>query len=185
MQKNRAVARLAGSWLAALTLAVSALLTACTTTGMGGGQLMGAGADEQAVVFTWRSTDGAISGTMNAQLPNETYTGRFFQITRQTRSEVLAPLWTHWSLGWYDWPYWGGVAQGPYPYTYPYPYPYPTVQFITHYSGKVVATLESPGNQRMRCRFHLAEPARGMLGGGEGECQLTGGRVVRALFEAQ
>jgi hypothetical protein len=179
MQKNRAVARLAGSWLAALTLAVSALLTACTTTGMGGGQLMGAGADEQAVVFTWRSTDGAISGTMNAQLPNETYTGRFFQITRQTRSEVLAPLWTHWSLGWYDWPYWGGVAQGP------YPYPYPTVQFITHYSGKVVATLESPGNQRLRCRFHLAEPARGMLGGGEGECQLTGGRVVRALFEAQ
>jgi hypothetical protein len=159
-----------------LTLAV---LAACTTTGMGGGQLTGAGADEQAVVFTWRSTDGAMSGTMNAQLPNETYTGRFFQITRQTRSEVLAPLWTHWSLGWYDWPYWGGVAQGP------YPYPYPTVQFITHYSGKVVATLESPGNQRMRCRFHLAEPARGMLGGGEGECQLSGGRVVRALFGAQ
>ena len=176
MRKNRPLAGRAWSWLAVLTLAV---LAACTTTGMGGGQLTGAGADEQAVVFTWRSTDGAMSGTMNAQLPNETYTGRFFQITRQTRSEVLAPLWTHWSLGWYDWPYWGGVAQGP------YPYPYPTVQFITHYSGKVVATLESPGNQRLRCRFHLAEPARGMLGGGEGECQLTGGRVVRALFEAQ
>jgi hypothetical protein len=176
MHKNRPLAGRAWSWLAVLTLAV---LAACTTTGMGGGQLTGAGADEQAVVFTWRSTDGAMSGTMNAQLPNETYTGRFFQITRQTRSEVLAPLWTHWSLGWYDWPYWGGVAQGP------YPYPYPTVQFITHYSGKVVATLESPGNQRMRCRFHLAEPARGMLGGGEGECQLSGGRVVRALFGAQ
>jgi hypothetical protein len=176
MRKNRPLAGRAWSWLAVLTLAV---LAACTTTGMGGGQLTGAGADEQAVVFTWRSTDGAMSGTMNAQLPNETYTGRFFQITRQTRSEVLAPLWTHWSLGWYDWPYWGGVAQGP------YPYPYPTVQFITHYSGKVVATLESPGNQRMRCRFHLAEPARGMLGGGEGECQLSGGRVVRALFGAQ
>lgn len=176
MRKNRPLAGRAWSWLAVLTLAV---LAACTTTGMGGGQLTGAGADEQAVVFTWRSTDGAMSGSMNAQLPNETYTGRFFQITRQTRSEVLAPLWTHWSLGWYDWPYWGGVAQGP------YPYPYPTVQFITHYSGKVVATLESPGNQRMRCRFHLAEPARGMLGGGEGECQLSGGRVVRALFGAQ
>lgn len=176
MRKNRAAARLVWSWLAVLTLAV---LGACTTTGMGGGQLTGGGADEQAVVFTWRSTDGAMSGTMNAQLPSETYTGRFFQITRQTRSEVLAPLWTHWSLGWYDWPYWGGVAQSP------YPYPYPTVQFITHYSGKVVATLESPGNQRMRCRFHLAEPARGMLGGGEGECQLSGGRVIRAVFEAQ
>jgi hypothetical protein len=176
MRKNRPLSGWAWSWLAVLTLAV---LAACTTTGMGGGQLTGAGADEQAVVFTWRSTDGAMSGTMNAQLPNETYTGRFFQITRQTRSEVLAPLWTHWSLGWYDWPYWGGVAQSP------YPYPYPTVQFITHYSGKVVATLESPGNQRMRCRFHLAEPARGMLGGGEGECQLSGGRVVRALFGAQ
>jgi hypothetical protein len=60
--------------------------------------------------------------------------------------------------------------------------PYPTVQFITHYSGKVVATLDAPGNQRMRCRFHLVEPSRGMGGGGEGECQLSDGRLVRAVF---
>lgn len=162
----------------AVSLAVSlTVLPACTTTGIGGGQLTDAGGTEQAVVFNWRSTDGAMSGTMSAQLPGETFSGRFFQITRQTRSELLTPLWTHWSPGWYDWPYWGGMA--------PAPYPYPAVQFITHYSGKVVATLESPGNQHMRCRFHLAEPARGMQGGGEGECQLSAGRVVRAVFEAQ
>ena len=162
-------------WLALALAMTLVALAACTTSGIGGGQLMLAGGGEQAVVFNWRSTDGAISGSMSAQLPEETFSGRFFQITRQTRSETLAPLWTHWNPGWYDWPYWGGVVQAP----------YPMVQFITHYSGKVVATLESPGNQRMRCRFHLAEPARGMLGGGEGECQLSGGRVIRAVFKAQ
>jgi hypothetical protein len=60
--------------------------------------------------------------------------------------------------------------------------PYPMMQFITHYSGKVVTTLAASGDQRMRCRFHLAAPARGMSGGGEGECQLNDGRVVRVEF---
>lgn len=60
--------------------------------------------------------------------------------------------------------------------------PYPTTQFITHYSGKVVATLTGQGDQRMRCRFHLVAPASGMSGGGEGQCQLADGRVVQAVF---
>ena len=51
-----------------------------------------------------------------------------------------------------------------------------------HYSGKVVATLEAPEQQRMRCRFHLVAPARGMSGGGEGQCQLSDGRALRASF---
>lgn len=148
------------------------VLAACTTTGMGGGQLSGAGAHNEPVSFMWKSTDGGISGTMTAALPGAIFEGRFFQITSQTRGEVLTPLWTHWRHGWYDWPYWDRAWMAP----------YPTVQFITHYSGKVVATLEAPGNQRMRCRFHLVEPARGMGGGGEGECQLSDGRLVRAVF---
>lgn len=147
-------------------------LAACTTTGTGGGQLSGAGVPEQPVTFTWKSTDGGISGTMTASLPDLNFHGRFYQITQQTRSEVLAPLWMHWDHGWYDWPYWNRS----------FPPPYPTTRFITYYSGKVVATLEAEGSQRMRCRFHLVDPARGMGGGGEGECQLSGGRIVRAEF---
>lgn len=147
-------------------------LAACTTMGTGGGQMSGAGAQDEPVAFSWKSTDGGMSGTMTASLPGAIFQGRFFQITRQTRAEMLSPLWTHWHSGWYDWPYWGG----------PMSPPYPTTQFITYYSGKVVATLESEGDQRMRCRFHLVEPVRGMSGGGEGECQLSGGRLVRAVF---
>lgn len=148
-------------------------LAACTSTGIGGGHLSGAGATEEPVVFNWTSTDGGISGTMSAALPaGMVFQGRFFQITQQTRAEVLDPLWTHWRPGWNDWPYWGS----------PFSPPYPTTQFITHYSGKVVATLASPDQQHMRCRFHLVKPAQGMSGGGEGECQLAAGQVVRAVF---
>lgn len=155
------------------TLAVlMATLAACTTIGTGTGQLASADAPETPVAFNWTSTDGGISGTMTASLPEATFAGHFFQITQQTRGELLTPLWTHWRRGWYDWPYWNG----------PMSPAYPTTQFITHYSGKVVATLESSGNQRMRCRFHLVDPAGGMSEGGEGQCQLSDGRVVRAVF---
>lgn len=147
-------------------------LAACTTTGTGGGQLSGTGAQDEPVTFNWTSTDGGMSGSMVATLPGVTFQGRFFQITQQTRAEVLNPLWMHWHNGWNDWPYWGR----------PLASPYPTTQFITHYSGKVVATLESQGKQYMRCRFHLVDPTRGMSGGGEGECQLAEGRLVRAVF---
>lgn len=157
--------------LVALSVALLAL-GACTTTGTGSGEMAGAGVAQEAVAFSWTSTDGGNSGTMSAMLPDETFAGRFFQITHQTRAEVLMPLWTHWHRGWYDWPYWSGPVAPPYPAT----------QFVTHYSGKVVATLESTTQQRMRCRFHLVEPSRGMSGGGEGQCQLSGGRVVRAAF---
>jgi len=34
----------------------------------------------------------------------------------------------------------------------------------------------------MRCRLHMARPEQGMSGGGDGECQLQGGGVVRARF---
>ncbi|MDD2919902.1 hypothetical protein [Rhodoferax sp.] len=156
----------------ATLLLLSLALTACTTTGIGGGQLAGGGAADEPVTFSWTSTDGGLSGSMTATLPDMSYQGKFFQITQQTRSEVLTPLWTYWNRGWYDWPYWGS----------PMMQPYPTTQFITHYSGKVVATLTGQGDQRMRCRFHLVAPASGMSGGGEGQCQLADGRVVRAVF---
>lgn len=144
----------------------------CTTAGTGSGQLLGVGVPEQPVSFIWTSNDGGISGVMMAAIPEGSFQGQFFQITQQTRVETLAPLWSHWGSGWDDWPYWGG----------PLPPMYPSPQFVTHYSGKVVATLQSASLQRMRCRFHLMAPARGMSGGGEGECQLSDGRLVRAVF---
>jgi hypothetical protein len=158
-------------WLAAIFILPA--WQGCTSVGLGAGQLIEPGAGEQAVAFSWTSQDGGMSGTMTAALPDAMFQGRFFQITQQTRYEALSPLWSHWSRGWYDWPYWGG----------PLPPNYPTPQFITHYTGKVVATLSSSTDQRMRCRFHLVQPSRGMSGGGEGQCQLTGGRVVRAIFQ--
>lgn len=160
--------------LASLLL-LNLALAACTTTGSGSGQVAGVGAQSESVAFSWTSKDGGLSGTMTAVLPDVSYQGEFFQITQQTRTEVLAPLWAHWNHGWYDWPYWGIPASPPYPAT----------QFITHYSGKVVATLAAQGDQRMRCRFHLMAPARGMSGGGEGQCQLSDGRLVRAVFLAK
>ena len=153
-----------------LTLAAMACLcAACTSTGTGSGELSNAsGQNQQPVTFTWTSTDGGITGSMTAQLPGATYQGRFFQITQETRAETLAPLWGRWPMGWSDWPYGPGLA------------PFPE-SFITHYSGRVVATLEA-GDQYMRCRFQLSQPSRGMAGGGEGECQLSRGGTVRANF---
>ena len=153
-----------------LALAAATCLAACTTTGTGGGELSSSGSqNQQPVTFSWTSTDGGITGTMSAQLPGASYQGHFFQITQETRADTLAPLWGRWPYGWSDWAYGGPPGMAPYP------------TFITHYSGHVVATLES-GNQYMRCRFQMSQPSRGMSGGGEGECQLNNGSTVRANF---
>lgn len=148
------------------------MLGACTTTGMGGGELITQSQRREPVQFSWTSEDGGISGTMLATLPGSTYQGRFFQITQQTRREILTPLWVGWNNGWNDWPYWGG----------PYPGGFDTTQFVTHYSGKVLANLSGTDGQRMRCRFVLMSPSRGMAGGGQGECQLSNGSTVDAVF---
>lgn len=152
-----------------LTLMVSA---GCATTGMGRGEMTVKGKSAEPVLFRWKSMDGGLSGTMTTILPDAVYTGRFFQITRQVTREALVPMWDGWNEGWYDWPYEG----------VPYPGGYDATQFITYYSGKVVANLESDGGRRMRCRFHLADPRSGMAGGGQGECQLSGGGVINATF---
>ncbi len=157
--------------IAASALALM-VLAGCTTTGMGRGEMTDKGKPTEPVLFSWKSTDGGLSGSMVATLPDATYTGKFFQITRQTQRETLAPLWNGWNAGWYDWPYW----------SQPYPATYDATQFITYYSGKVVANLETNGGQRMRCRFHLANPTSGMADGGQGECQLSGGRIINATF---
>ncbi|HEY7377825.1 MAG TPA: hypothetical protein VH542_03975 [Steroidobacteraceae bacterium] len=141
-------------------------LAACTTMGTGTGH---EGGSDHPVAFSWTSKD-AVSGTMSATLANDkTYTGPFFQITSETRVETLTPLWFGWRRGWYDWPYWGR---------------YSAPEFATRYSGKVVANLNGPNGDHMRCRFHLMRPASGMSGGGSGECQETDGETIEATFPA-
>lgn len=159
--------------LIAASLLMLMVLTGCAASGIGHGEITTKGGSSEPVLFKWKSMNGGLSGTMTAILPDTIYTGRFFQITRQTRREVLVPMWDGWNEGWYDWPpYWGA----------PYPEMYGATQFITYYSGKVVANLETSGGRRMRCRFRLVDPRSGMDGGGRGECQLSDGRVINATF---
>lgn len=160
--------RRAGAMTALLALG----LGACATTGMGGGELSRRGKADEPVLYSWRSSDGGITGTMVATLPDATYEGRFFQITQHTQRQIVAPLWDGWAEGWADWPYWGWGMHRPYEWT----------QFATRYSGKVVANLQTGAGKHMRCRFHLAQPVRGMASGGDGECQVQGGGVVHARF---
>jgi hypothetical protein len=137
------------------------LLAACATTGVG----LGTGhfrydTSDKPVNFQWKA-DGKVSGTMTATLDDgESFSGPFFQITRETRGEILLPLWTGWRWGWEDWPM-GGIGATP--------------TFETQYSGKVVANLDGQTGHHMRCRFDLVHPSTGMSGGGSGECQLSHG----------
>lgn len=147
-------------------------LAACTTTGTGQGDLQRRGRADAPVPFSWASDDGGISGTMTAVLPDATYTGTFFQITEQTESQDVAPLWDGWDSGWLDWPDAGWELDSPYAWS----------TFTTHYTGRVLANLSSAHGGRMRCRLRLAKPADGMSGGGAGTCQLGDKSVIQAQF---
>lgn len=150
-----------------ITAAVVAtlLVAACTVT-RGLGTASSRSGDVRAN-FLWNSTDDH-SGTMSATLGSgETYSGRFFQITQDTRVETLDPLWVGWRGGFRGWRYWGPEADS---------------AFVTHYSGRVVANLEGENGTHMRCRFDLVQPFNGMAGGGEGVCQLPSGKSIDANF---
>lgn len=145
---------------------VAAALSGCTTLGTGSGTTR---ADNTPVAFTWISKDGGVTGTMTATMPDgAVFDGPFVQITSTTRVDTLDPMWYGWSPGWPGWRYWGA--------------PFPSSAFATRYSGKVVANLKGPGDQRMRCRFHLNSPQAGMGGGGQGECQFGNRSVIDAVF---
>lgn len=146
------------------------LMSGCTTTGVFGADIVSNGRAVEPVMFSWKSTNGGIGGTMVATLPDATYQGRFLQITRQVDSDTMAPMWSGWPAGWADWPLTGA------------PLPMDEMQFTTVYSGRVVANLENASGTLMRCRFQMARPDAGMAGGGTGECQLAGGTTIQATF---
>lgn len=143
---------------------VALAIGACATTGTGVGSTRSRDVN---AVFSWQSA-GDNSGTLNASLSNgETFAGKYFQITHESRIEQLGPLWGGWHNSWRGWPYWDAR---------------PTDAFVTHYSGRVVANLDGPNQEHMRCRFTLMRPTAGMAGGGQGKCQLPSGKTIDATF---
>lgn len=158
------------SWRGCVVLLAGALAAACTTMGVGTGTTRGGGSP---VDFTWTSS-GAVDGAMTATLEGtgQTFSGKFFQVTSETRTDNLDPLW----IGWHrsrDWPYWGsdwGPGWGS--------------SFMTHYSGRVLANLSTTTDEHMRCNFQLVHPSRGMSGGGQGRCQIPGDKTIDATFPA-
>lgn len=137
-----------------------------------------AAAKHEHVVFTWESTSGPHSGKMQAMLPDgEMFSGQFHEITSGTTVTVLDGFYRSWYGGpWsrYDWT-WGG--------DWPYYYDYPD-EYITYYTNRVVALLEGDRGTSMRCHFTLDDTTRGMKGGGQGECQLSNGDRITAVFAA-
>ena len=151
-----------------LGVLIAGLSAACKSTGEGEGRVQ---EGDARVTFQWEQSDPT-SGTQRATLERpggsrETYQGRFFQITRESRLETLAPVWAGWEPNWLGWRYWGPVPQW---------------SFITHYTGHVVANLVGPDDRRMRCHFELLRASAGMKGGGMGECQLASGQNIKAEF---
>src|ERR1700722_16326072 len=79
---------------AALVLPLLAAIAAgCTTMGTGYGS---SPSGASPVTFSWKSSDG-VSGTMNATFSHgTTYSGQYFQITRDMTVDSVAPLWVGW-----------------------------------------------------------------------------------------
>jgi hypothetical protein len=152
-------------WNVKMMLPLLAMIAAgCTTMGGGFGPTTSGASPTE---FSWKSSDG-VSGTMNTTMADgTTYSGQYFQITRDTTVDSVAPLWVGWHTGWGGADYWDA---GPSP------------DFITHYSGRVVANLASPSATHMRCQFELVRPSDGMAGGGSGQCQLPDGETIDASF---
>jgi len=127
------------------------------------------------VEFTWESHDGGISGTMRARLPDgREYDGHFEEITETTTVSRMGGFYSGWYYGTWGAPgyAWGGM----------WPYYGSAQDFITHYTGKVVALLAGSDGSRMRCHFQLTDGYEGMKAGGTGECQTSEGDRVTTWF---
>jgi hypothetical protein len=114
--------------------------------------------------FSWQSGSNASQGSIAASSSDgRTFTGTFLQPTRAMTINDYGPYWSAWAGGW------GGA--GPW-------YNGAEADFITTYSGHVLASLTGNDGTRMRCTFMLRDPSNGMAGGGEGDCQLSNNEKV-------
>lgn len=142
---------------------------ACTTTGMGTGLLASPGKPEAEgpVNFRWNSGLDTTNGDISAVLPDgRIFRGRFLQVTSSTVAQHF-DAWT--PLGA---PYYGGGRGGV------YWEPVDAATFATYYSGRILAQLDGPEGEVMRCVFALEDPVAGPREGGLGDCELTTGERI-------
>lgn len=141
-------------------------LISCSHEGTGTGILekpgASAGSETAAgpVEFIWRSGSDPSQGQVEAIASDgRKFVGTYIEPKTQAWLDAYGPYWDAWtSVSW-------GVAD---------PWFVGTQDaFVTTYSGKALAHLASPDGTRMRCIFLLRDPAAGMAGGGEGDCQLS------------
>lgn len=144
-------------------------LNACSHSGAGEGTLETAatatsgGQSKGPVTFNWQSKSNASDGSIQAKLPDGTaFNGTYLQVTSQATADDYGAYYSAWAD-----PVWGDPW-----------YNGPEDEFVTQYSGKVVAQLSSQNGKRMRCTFNLQEPSSGMSGGGQGDCQLSDKETV-------
>jgi len=97
----------------------------------------------------------------------QTYSRQYFQITKDTTVDSIGPLWYPGWGGRGGWGYWDAE---------------PSPDFITRYTGRVVANLAAPNGAHMRCQSQLVHPSDGMNGGGTGQCPLPDGSTIDANF---
>ena len=151
----------------------SLAMTACETTGSGGTGAGNVRGTQKPVAFTWQSDDGD-SGDITATFGSgRVFKGKYYQITDSTRVEHLDPLWDGWGRPTRSggWRYWSNDDRR---------------DFVRKYDGRGLANLRAENGERMRCRFTLDSPTRGMSGGGEGRCQLSeSSREISAEFPRQ
>lgn len=138
----------------------------CSSQGVGTGEVESPGgvAAERgsAVSFSWHSDGPSVTrGVIAAVVPGRgTFRGKYMQITSETDVEGVGPYFEDgWHSGWDTWDGWGPEWDDD--------------DFVTNYSGRVIAVLRSETGEPMRCRFQLAEPDRGPAGGGMGECEVS------------
>lgn len=147
--------------------ALALILTACASATGGGQGASGDGATTATFTWTERSADG---GSMSATLgTGETFAGDYFQVTHDARIDRYAPLWSGWEghgrrYG-SGWEHWG-----------------PQTDFVTEYTGRVLANLAGANGTHMRCMFMLRSPSAGMSQGGVGRCQTPNGASLDATF---
>src|SRR6266850_3178820 len=114
---------------APVLLCAAVALSACTTMGTGTGSVS---PSNEPVTFSWKSTDGGVSGTMSAALKDgPTFSGPYLQVTSTARSQEFDPMWSGWDHGWGGWGGFGGFGA------------FPDTTFTTHYSGRVMANLQA------------------------------------------
>ena len=176
-----------GTWGGTRRIALSGVLcagialSACTTMGTGSGSVSPGGAP---VTFSWKSTDGGLTGTMSATLADKrTFSGSYVESTRQASTADVDSSWMRRDRSWVDWGGdwadsgswadsggWDGWS------------PFPEDWYATRHSSNMIANLQAVDGQRMRCNFQLNTPLDGMGGGGQGKCQLENGQSVDAVF---